>query len=67
MNRPGGIPLLAMIEGGQVARIRMEHLWVEAAIDYHPLRGAINRSADSWVALDPSYKQYDYSFDIPWP
>ena len=60
MNRPGGIPLQAMTEGGRVAKIRMEHLWVEAAIDYYPSRGAINRSADSWVALDPSYKQYDY-------
>ena len=38
----------------------MEHIWVEAAIDFFPSRGAINRSADSWVSLDASYKQYDY-------
>jgi hypothetical protein len=33
---------------------------VEAAIDFTPSRGAVNRSADRWVALDASYKQYEY-------
>ena len=46
--------------GGQVSHIQIEHIWVEAAIDYHPSRGAINLAADSWVAMDPSYKQYEY-------
>ena len=36
---------------------------MDAAIDFFPSRGAKNRSADSWVALDPSYKQYEY---LPW-
>jgi hypothetical protein len=38
----------------------MEHIWVEAAIDYLPSRGAVNRSADSWLPLDASYKQYEF-------
>ena len=46
--------------GGQVTKIRLEHIWVEAALDYFPSRGAINRSADAWVSMDPSFKQYDY-------
>jgi len=56
----GGIPIATVIEGGRLSRVQLEHIWVEAAIDYHPSRGAINREADSWVALDPSYKQYQY-------
>ena len=56
----GGIPAAAVIEGGKVTKIQMEHVWVEAAIDYYPSRGAKNRDADSWVQMDPSYKQYTF-------
>ena len=56
----GGIPITPVTSGGQITKIRMEHIWVEAAIDYHPSRGAKNRDADAWVQMDPSYKQYDY-------
>ena len=38
----------------------MEHVWVEAAIDFLPSRGAVNKSADTWVSLDPSTKQYEF-------
>ena len=55
----GGIPIQGVVTGGRVSQARMEHVWVEAAIDYHPSRGAVNRDADSWVALDASYKQYE--------
>lgn len=54
----GGVPITAVASGGQVASVRLEHVWVEAAIDYLPSRGAVNRDADAWVPLDPSYKQY---------
>ena len=40
-------------------RVQLEHIWVEAAIDYVPSCGAKNRAADAWVALDASFKQYD--------
>ncbi|MEW8000741.1 MAG: transglutaminase domain-containing protein [Candidatus Thiodiazotropha endolucinida] len=56
----GGIPITGIITGGAISKLRMEHIWVEAAIDYHPSRGAVNKAADSWVAMDPSYKQYEY-------
>ena len=56
----GGIPVTTVISGGQIDKVRLEHVWVEAAIDFMPSRGAKNRDADSWVALDPSYKQYDF-------
>jgi len=56
----GGIPVTGMVSGGKIVKVRIEHLWEEAAIDYQPSRGAKNRDADSWVQMDPSYKQYDY-------
>lgn len=56
----GGIPTTAIVSGGKIDTVRMEHIWVEAAIDYAPSRGAINKDADSWVQMDPSFKQYEY-------
>jgi Transglutaminase-like superfamily len=53
----GGIPITYITAGGKISKLRMEHVWVEAAIDFMPSRGAINKSADSWIAMDPSYKQ----------
>ncbi len=55
-----GIPTTAIISAGAIGKIQMEHIWVEAATDFEPSRGAINRDADSWVQLDPSYKQYEF-------
>jgi hypothetical protein len=54
----GGIPVTTVVSGGKITKIRLEHIWVEAAIDFHPSRGAVNKSADAWTQLDPSYKQY---------
>jgi hypothetical protein len=56
----GGIPITGVVTGGKITKVQMEHVWVEAAIDFYPSRGAINKSADSWIALDPSYKQYEF-------
>ncbi len=56
----GGIPAAGVVEGGRVAKVQMEHIWVEAAIDYQPSRGAVNLDADSWVQMAPSFKQYEY-------
>ncbi|TVP84983.1 MAG: transglutaminase domain-containing protein, partial [Thioalkalivibrio sp.] len=56
----GGIPLTGLIEGGSIAHVRMEHVWVEAAVDFLPSRGAVMREADTWLPLDPSFKQYEF-------
>lgn len=56
----GGIPISSVTGAGKIIKARLEHVWVEAAIDYKPSRGAKNRDADTWVALDPSFKQYQY-------
>ncbi|MGR8934367.1 MAG: transglutaminase-like domain-containing protein, partial [Gammaproteobacteria bacterium] len=56
----GGIPVANVLSGGKIAKVRIEHIWVEAAIDFHPSRGAKNKDADSWASLDPSFKQYEH-------
>ncbi|QKT03858.1 hypothetical protein HUS23_08505 [Ectothiorhodospiraceae bacterium 2226] len=56
----GGIPTTGITQGGRVVTVRMEHVWAEAAVDFLPSRAAIMREADTWLALDASYKQYEY-------
>ncbi|MEW6680393.1 MAG: transglutaminase domain-containing protein, partial [bacterium] len=57
----GGIPSKAITSGGKIVAIRLEHIWVEAWIDYIPSRGVIHKQGDTWVPLDPSFKQYTYT------
>ncbi|WP_225911535.1 transglutaminase domain-containing protein [Desulfuromonas versatilis] len=59
----GGIPTKGLVAGGKIVAARFEHVWVEAHIDYLPSRGAkhVEGAGDTWVSLDPSYKQYDYT------
>lgn len=58
----GGIPTKGLVSGGKIVKAQMEHVWVEAWINYFPSRGAkhINGKGDTWISLDPSYKQYTY-------
>ncbi len=56
----GGVPNVAMTRGGRVDSFRLEHVWVEAWVDFHPSRGADHRQGDSWIPMDASFKQYDY-------
>lgn len=57
----GGIPNIALVAGGVVKALRMEHVWVQAYVDYSPSRGSINKKPGMWVPLDPSFKQYRFS------
>jgi len=57
----GGIPVIGVAQGGQVRLVRLEHVWVEAFVDFVPSRGAVNRSPNTWVPLDASFKQYAYT------
>ncbi len=58
-----GVPTKGLTVGGQVAYVQMEHVWVEAFIDYIPSRGARHKNGhgDMWIPLDASYKQYSYT------
>jgi transglutaminase-like putative cysteine protease len=57
----GGIPVQVVTGGGTVAAIQIEHVWVEAFVDFNPSRGTQNRTPTTWVPLDASYKQYQYT------
>jgi len=54
-----GVPAVLVPEGGQAISLRLEHVWVEAFVDYVPSRGAVNRVPNTWVPLDASFKQFD--------
>lgn len=67
----GGIANRGIASGGRIARIQMEHVWVQAYVNWAPSRGARQGSAtqhvnpvgphNAWVPLDASFKQYSYS------
>lgn len=61
MLAQGGIPNVALVGSDGLAAIRIEHVWVEAYVDVAPSRGGVQRSSDTWVALDPSFKQYQFT------
>ena len=60
----GGVPNTALVSGGQIKAMRLEHVWVEAFVRYNPDRGANNiggqTQGDSWVPMDASFKQYTF-------
>lgn len=56
-----GVPVTGITSGGRVQSVRLEHVWVEAFVDFDPSRGAANRSPDSWIPMDASFKQYEFS------
>ncbi len=62
----GGIPVTGIISGGKVTKARLEHIWVEAWVDYFPSRGAKHKTGqgDTWIPLDASYKQYSYKTGV---
>ncbi len=55
-----GIPVTGVRSGGTIYAAQMEHVWVEAWIDYIPSRGAVQRQGNTWIPLDASFKQYTY-------
>ena len=57
----GGIPAVGVTEAGVVRRVKWEHVWVEAFLDYVPSRGERPRAGDTWIPMDPSFKQYVYT------
>jgi RHS repeat-associated protein len=50
------VPSQSVQAGGGITAIDLEHVWVEAWVDFIPSRGAVNRVGDSWIPLDPSFK-----------
>jgi hypothetical protein len=61
----GGIPNLGLVSGGNVVAVQIEHVWVEAFVDFYPSRGSKNVTAqtnpDTWVPLDAAFKHFTYA------
>lgn len=55
-----GTPVTGLISDDTPVAARLEHVWVEAFVDYIPSRGTARGPGDTWVPLDASFKQYDY-------
>ena len=58
------IPNGASIAGGEIKAVKIEHIWVEAWVDFRPSRGARHRKGDSWVPLDASFKQHTVTYGL---
>ncbi len=57
----GGVPTIGRVEGGKITNFKLEHVWVEAYVDYFPSRGIKELAGDSWIPMDASFKQYDFT------
>jgi hypothetical protein len=64
----GGIPVTGIVVGGKISKVRMEHVWVEAAVPFYPSRGSkpvsMRNPIDRWIPLDGAAKQYNYLYGI---
>lgn len=60
-----GIPTIVVTVGGTIQFLRIEHVWVEAYVDFSPSRGARNRAPDTWVPMDVSFKAYTSTPALP--
>ncbi len=59
-----GIPFSPVIEGGKIANIRIEHVWVESQIPYSNYRGAIiDTMGKTWLGLATSIKVKGYTYN----
>ncbi|HEV2844580.1 MAG TPA: transglutaminase-like domain-containing protein, partial [Thermoanaerobaculia bacterium] len=57
----GGVPNVGLNSGGTITHIRIEHVWVEAFLDYIPSRGAMHVAGDTWVPMDAAFKQHTFT------
>ena len=60
-----GIPTTVVTSGGVTRFLRIEHVWVEAWVDFSPSRGARNRAPDTWAPMDASFKSYATIAPVP--
>jgi len=59
----GGVPNVGLLRNGELTHIRVEHVWVEAWVDYIPGRGVRPGPGDTWVPMDASFKAHDLAPD----
>ncbi|MBJ6751481.1 RHS repeat-associated core domain-containing protein [Geomonas anaerohicana] len=56
-----GTPVKPVYSGGAIQKVQLEHVWVEAWLDYLPSRGARHQAGheDTWIPLDASFKLHN--------
>ncbi len=55
----GGIPAIQLTQSDVVTHMELEHTWVSAFVDYVPSRVHVQQTSDTWVEIDPSFKQFE--------
>ncbi|OPX44391.1 transglutaminase-like superfamily protein [Ruminiclostridium hungatei] len=54
-----GIPSVALVSGGVISAVRIEHVWVQAYVPYENYRGVGKGTGKKmWIPLDASFKEY---------
>lgn len=56
----GGVPVTGLVSGGQIKYAQLEHVWVEAWVNFVPSRAAKSGTGNTWIPMDASFKQYSY-------
>ena len=56
-----GIPFETTVSGGRISKIRLNHTWVVAYVDYFPYHGTRNETPNTWIEIDPSFKQNTFT------
>lgn len=56
-----GTPVKPVYSGGAIQKVQLEHVWVEAWLDYLPSRGARHQAGreDTWIPLDAGFKLHN--------
>jgi RHS repeat-associated protein len=57
----GGVPSQGVEEGGSITALQLEHVWVEAYVDYVPSQGTVQQQSDTWIPMDASYQQHSFT------
>lgn len=63
----GGVPTVLVNDAsGKPVAVRMEHVWVDAYVDYVPGRAVTSGTGDSWISLDAALKpmQFQAPLDV---
>jgi RHS repeat-associated protein len=51
-----GVPTRLLPSTTDAGTLQLQHVWVSAYVDYGPGRAGVNRSPNTWVPIDPSFK-----------
>jgi hypothetical protein len=56
----GSIPTTGLVKEGRIAFVKIEHVWVDAYLDFFSSRGTKHITGDAWIPIGCSFKQYQF-------